>query len=182
MSDIHYHHVPEYALSAEMLPALFVLGDLMPGGLFMYKAEEPLELIYANRATLRIFGCDTLEQFKELTGYTFRGLVHPEDFEAIQNSINSQIEETGAEEEKLDFVEYRITRRDGSVRYVTDGIAVDFSGNLRGFSHNNRDRARHECIYQFLSKRSYLGNDILDQCLYLLAGLKYLDGILNPSP
>ena len=120
MSDIHYHHVPEYALSAEMLPALFVLGDLMPGGLFMYKAEEPLELIYANRATLRIFGCDTLEQFKELTGYTFRGLVHPEDFEAIQNSINSQIEETGADEEKLDFVEYRITRRDGSVRYVTD--------------------------------------------------------------
>ena len=37
-------------------------------------------MLYVNHRTLDIFGCETLEQFKELTGYTFRGLVHPDDF------------------------------------------------------------------------------------------------------
>jgi len=102
----------------QSLPALFWLGDLMPGGLFIYRANPPYELLYINRAALGIFGCDTLEQFKELTGFTFRGLVHPEDYERIQASIERQISETT--EEKLDFVQYRITRRDGAVRWLSD--------------------------------------------------------------
>ena len=102
----------------QSLPALIWLGDLMPGGLFIYRANPPYELLYINRAALGIFGCDTLEQFKELTGFTFRGLVHPEDYERIQDSIERQISETA--EEKLDFVQYRITRRDGAVRWLSD--------------------------------------------------------------
>ena len=102
----------------QSLPALIWLGDLMPGGLFIYRANPPYELLYINRAALGIFGCDTLEQFKEMTGFTFRGLVHPEDYERIQDSIERQISETT--EEKLDFVQYRITRRDGAVRWLSD--------------------------------------------------------------
>lgn len=102
----------------QSLPALIWLGDLMPGGLFIYRANPPYELLYINRAALGIFGCDTLEQFKEMTGFTFRGLVHPEDYERIQDSIERQISETA--EEKLDFVQYRITRRDGAVRWLSD--------------------------------------------------------------
>jgi len=103
---------------AESLPALFWLGDLMPGGLFIYRAEAPYELLYINRAALSIFGCDSPEQFKALTGFTFRGLVHPEDYEKIQDSIDRQIAETA--HDKLDYVQYRIIRRDGAVRWVSD--------------------------------------------------------------
>lgn len=122
----------------QSLPALIWLGDLMPGGLFIYRANPPYELLYINRAALGIFGCDTLEQFKELTGFTFRGLVHPEDYEKIQASIERQISETA--EEKLDFVQYRITRRDGAVRWLSDfgrlvvKAMTASSGVLLGFS------------------------------------------------
>ena len=66
-------------------------AELIPGGFFIYHEKEPMEMLYVNHRTLDIFGCETLEQFKELTGYTFRGLVHPDDFVTIQASIDEQI-------------------------------------------------------------------------------------------
>jgi len=109
---------PSPAELEQLLPALFWLGDLMPGGLFLYREQPPCELLYINRAAMRIFGCDTLEEFKALTGFTFRGLVHPEDYGKIQDSIDRQISETA--DDKLDYVQYRIIRRDGAVRWVSD--------------------------------------------------------------
>ena len=94
------------------------LAEQMPGGFFIYGAREPMELIYANSGVLRIFGCDTTEEFRELTGNTFRGLVHPEDFAAVQESIDRQIADSA--NASLDYVEYRIIRKDGSVRWVDD--------------------------------------------------------------
>lgn len=98
----------------ELLPEYTQYAELIPGGFFVYREKEPMEMIYVNRRTLDIFGCETLEEFKELTGYTFRGLVHPEDFAVIQSSIDEQI--ANEENKDLDYVEYRIIRKDGSVR------------------------------------------------------------------
>lgn len=89
----------------------------MPGGFFIYHADGDEELIYINDAMLRIFGCDTREEFRELTGYTFRGIVHPKDIDKVEASIRSQIADSG---EDLDYVEYRIIRKDGTVRWVED--------------------------------------------------------------
>ena len=100
------------------LSELVWLGELMPGGLFIYREEEPYELLYINRAALSIFGCENEEQFRALTGFTFRGLVHPDDYQTIQDSIEQQIAETDSD--KLDYVQYRIIRRDGAVRWISD--------------------------------------------------------------
>ena len=108
----------ELNIDKDTLPSLLRLGGILPGGFFVYRAEEPLDILYVNDATLRIFGCDTLDEFKALTGYTFRGMVHPEDFDSIQGSIDSQIADEG--NENLDYVEYRIIRRDGEVCWVDD--------------------------------------------------------------
>lgn len=91
--------------------------DSMPGGLFVYHADGAEELIYANQAMVRIFGCETMEEFKELTGYSFRGIVHPDDIENVEESIWKQINDSSF---ALDYVEYRIIRKDGSVRWVED--------------------------------------------------------------
>jgi signal transduction histidine kinase/CheY-like chemotaxis protein len=93
------------------------LGGHMPGGFFIYKAEEPGELLYANKPVFDIYGCDDLEDFKKLTGYTFRGMVHPEDYSSISASVAEQID---ASDDNMDFVEYRIIRKDGAVRRVDD--------------------------------------------------------------
>ncbi|WP_251317176.1 PAS domain-containing protein [Flintibacter muris] len=89
----------------------------MPGGFFIYHVDGDRELIYANQALIHIYGCQSLEEFQEYTGYTFSGLVHPEDLEAAQRSIEQQIYTCGND---LDYVEYRMVRKDGAVRWIED--------------------------------------------------------------
>lgn len=94
-----------------------ILMDQMPGGFFIYHADEDEKLIYANRALLRIFNCDTMKEFQELTGNSFRGIVHPEDLEEVEKSIWEQIAQSHHD---LDYVEYRIVQKGGAVRWVED--------------------------------------------------------------
>lgn len=75
------------------------------------------ELLNANKAVFDIFGCESLEAFKELTGFTFRGMVHPDDYERISASIEDQVKKSQGD---LDYVEYRIIRRDGGIRWLDD--------------------------------------------------------------
>ena len=102
----------------EVLPMLKWVAEQVPGGFFVYAAKEPYELFYANSAVLDIYGCKNLDEFKELTGYTFQGMVHTDDFAAIQASIEEQIADP--DNDHLDHVEYRITRRDGEIRWLDD--------------------------------------------------------------
>jgi PAS domain S-box-containing protein len=106
-----------FQLNEETIHIVEEIGRHMPGGFFIYKAEQPEELLYANRAVLDIFGCKNLEEFKELTGYTFKGMLHPDDYPAVSEAILNQIRSSG---EGFDYVEYRIIRRDGTVRWVDD--------------------------------------------------------------
>ena len=64
-----------FELNETTLSIIEEIGGHMPGGFFIYRAAEPEELIYANKAVLGIYGCGSLEEFKDLTGYTFRGMV-----------------------------------------------------------------------------------------------------------
>ena len=106
-----------FQLNEQNISVVQEIGSRMPGGFFIYKAEAPGELLYANQAVFNIFGCADLEEFKELTGYTFRGMLHPDDYEAVTESVNQQITNS---QEKMDYTEYRIIRKDGAVRWVDD--------------------------------------------------------------
>ena len=118
------------------------LGDQIPGGFFIYRADDAQEIVYVNRAVLNIFGCEDEQQFRDLTGYTFRGMVHPDDFDAIQASIDEQIAD--ANNNNLDCVEYRIIRRDCNRHGLSKGIArtrlrpVCVSGGGYGHRHFKR--------------------------------------------
>ena len=102
----------------EVLPMLKWVAEQVPGGFFVYSAKEPFEIFYVNSEVLNIYGCENLDEFKELTGYTFRGMVYPEDFDEIQKSIEEQIADL--DNDRLDHVEYRITRKDGTIRWIDD--------------------------------------------------------------
>ena len=106
-----------FELNEQTLSVIDALGGHMPGGFFIYRAEAPEEIIYANKSVFSIFGCRDLDEFRELTGYTFKGMVHPEDYERITASINDQIKNN---DEGMDYAEYRIIRRDGVIRWVDD--------------------------------------------------------------
>ncbi len=91
--------------------------DEMPGGFFIYRADGNEELLYANKAVVRMFGCDSIEDFREHTGNSFRGIVYPEDLERVESSIWEQIHKSQYD---LDYVEYRIRRKDGEIRWIED--------------------------------------------------------------
>lgn len=109
------HH--SLTLSEQTFPIIEQITAGMPGGFFIYHADGDENLIYANQALIRIYGCESLEEFQEHTGNTFPGMVHPEDVEDVEQKIRQQIV---AGENDLDYVEYRIVRKDGAVRWIED--------------------------------------------------------------
>ena len=104
-------------LNEDTLSVIEEIGGHMPGGFFIYQADQSERLIYANKAVFDIFGCGNLEEFKTLTGFTFPGMVYPEDYNRITESIVNQRD---SNEDQMDYVEYRIVRKDGTVRWVDD--------------------------------------------------------------
>ena len=125
-----------FILDEQSMSIIEQLGEHMPGGFLIYKADESEEILYANKAVLEIFGCETLEEFREHTGYSFRGMVHPLDYEEISAAILSQSRES---ESDLDHVEYRIIRKDGTIRWVDD------------YGHYVESDVYHGLYYVFLS-------------------------------
>jgi len=111
------HEQQHLVLSEKTFPIIEQVTAGMPGGFFIYHADGDERLIYANQALFRIYGCEDLTDFQEYTGFTFPGLVHPEDVEAAERSIRRQINTCG---NNVDYVEYRIVRKDGSVRWIED--------------------------------------------------------------
>ena len=107
----------KFELNEQTIPVIEQIGSHMPGGFFLYKAAEPQELLFVNDAIISLYGCANLEEFKELTGYTFRGMIHPDDYQSVAASIETQI---SASKDRLDYAEYRIVRKDGTVRWVDD--------------------------------------------------------------
>lgn len=106
-----------FVLNEESLNIITQFGEHMPGGFFIYKANESEELLYANTAVCKIYGCDSLEEFQQFTGYTFRGMVHPDDYEWVVASIKTQVNESRSDS---DYVEYRFIRKDGMTRWIDD--------------------------------------------------------------
>lgn len=89
----------------------------MSDGFFIYRAEEGEKILYANPTVLRMYGCKTMKEFREYVGNSFRGMVHPEDVDRIEQEITEQIRNSS---ERMDYIEYRIIRKDGEVRYIND--------------------------------------------------------------
>ena len=53
------------SLSEQTFPIIEQITAGMPGGFFIYHADEEERLIYANRALFQIYGCKDLEEAKE---------------------------------------------------------------------------------------------------------------------
>ncbi|MBE5906558.1 MAG: EAL domain-containing protein [Lachnospiraceae bacterium] len=91
--------------------------DRMPGGAFVYRASEGHELLYANENMVRLFECDTYEEFAEFVGYSFDGIVNASQLQSIQKEIDFQIFES---QNVFDHIYYHIRTKKGNVRLVED--------------------------------------------------------------
>ena len=103
-------------MSEDMLMAANEVAEGIPGGFFSYHADGDLELISFNTELIRMYGCETAEELREYVGNSFKGIVHEDDFERVQSSIERQI----TVDNTIDYVEYRIKAKDGTIKYVKD--------------------------------------------------------------
>ncbi|MDJ1122687.1 PAS domain-containing protein [Olsenella sp. YH-ols2217] len=99
--------------------------DRIPGGVFRYRADDECALDYVNNGLIRMFGCRDYEEFLELTGNTFPGMVMEEDRERVMREIQDQMRL-----ESEDRVRFRIKRKNGEVRWIEDNghYIVDSTG------------------------------------------------------
>ena len=88
-----------------------------PGGFITYKADKSQKLMAVDRSIAHIYRCESVEDFREYVGDSFIGMVHPDDRERIQKEIEEQVSST---EWKMDYIKYRILRKDGTVGYIND--------------------------------------------------------------
>lgn len=109
--------------------------DEMPGGFMIYYADGGEEIIYVNKALLRMFQCAAMKEFREWTKNSFRGFVHQDDLDEVEESIKQQI---AASQYDLDYVEYRITRKDGAIRWIED------------YGHYIRNESSRDVFYVFV--------------------------------
>ncbi len=89
----------------------------MSDGFFIYNASSDEKILYANPPVLKLFECDTMDEFREFTENSFSGMVHPEDVNRVEKEIEQQIKQT---DKKMDFIRYRILTKTGKVRWIDD--------------------------------------------------------------
>lgn len=112
--------------------------SIFPGAFFIYRNDANEKIICANEELLRMFECENEEEFKALTGNSFKGIVHPDDYERVVNCINSQI--ANSRNNNFDSVDYRIITKNGNVYNVHD------------YGHLVKNEYNEEVYYVFLAK------------------------------
>ena len=85
-------------------------------------------ILSSNRYVWNLFDCENEDEFMSLIGGSFKGMVAPDEYQRVTESIHSQIERDSL---KMDYVEYDIICKNDRRKRV-----VDF-GRLNSFGRND---------------------------------------------
>lgn len=92
-----------------------LLFERVPCGLLRYRPAENGLIDLASKHLFKMLGCSSREEFDELTGGCFIGIVHPEDRERVLAEIDEQTRHSNE-----DMVTYRLNHRTGNEVWVAD--------------------------------------------------------------
>lgn len=169
MTEFHAQDGSTFALDSQATGSnkalLDYFLDRFPGGFFRYKAQGDGEIEFVSSGLLKLMACDTYEQFVELTGNTFKGMVDPRDYSRIDKDIAEQTTDTND-----DRVQYRLRRRDGEELWVddigylsrdeADGIAR-FYVTIFDITERELDNLRLKRANERLDILTALSNDVI---------------------
>jgi len=98
----------------------------MSDGFFVYNAAQDEHIVFANPPVIRMFGCKDIYEFRELVNRSFKEFVYEDDINRVEWEIAQQQKSS---ERNLDFIRYRIKRKDGEIRWVEDVGYLETSNN-----------------------------------------------------
>ena len=90
------------------------IGSNISDGFFVFRADTQ-EIIFANDAVFRLYGCSGRDEFSRLTADRFNNMIHPDDFEAAAEYCDAV-----RNNRSRPPAEYRIIRKDGTVSLAED--------------------------------------------------------------
>lgn len=118
------------AHSAKLTDHMLLDSAQAPGGVIVYRADGDEEIIHANEYLINMVGCDSFEDFLELTRGTFRGFVYEKDLSTVEDSIWGQVREN----DDFDHVYYRTKAKSGRLVNVENfGRLIGGKGDERVF-------------------------------------------------
>ena len=108
---------------------------------------------------VRLFNCKDYADFLEFTEFSIKNMIHPDDYERVDEEISDQImaqindnedQTSDGQEHFDDYVEYRIVTKDGIVKHVKDigrlvydehygNIFFSFIRDKDTIEHNDKD-------------------------------------------
>lgn len=100
------------------------IAENIPGAIMVHRAAGDGEILFVNNELIELFECESLAEFMEYTGGTFRGIVHPDDADQVNHALASQLDldDVGSK----NYANFRIVTKKGNVRHVADnGHLVD---------------------------------------------------------
>ena len=140
----------KFILNENNLSVIERFGERMPGGFLIFDSSKNMDVLYASRHARKIFGCDTEDEFNALTGCALRGIVCSEDYDRVASEFTHSLDKR---------LEYRITRRDGEVRWVensiryADGLYYVFIDDITEKRHQaESDKAKHTAVIDALTR------------------------------
>lgn len=119
----------------------------MAGGALVYRAEEGHELLFANEQLIRLFECESYEEFAAFVENSFDGMVNETPLRLVEEDMESQISES---QTMSGYVFYNIRTKKGNVRRVVN--------------HFTRltDEAEGEivCAFLYLHRQDNVGSEL----------------------
>ena len=98
----------------------------MSDGFFVYNAAHDEKIVFANPPVIRMFGCKNIYDFREHVDHSFKGFVYEEDLKRVEWEI---VQQQKSSDRNLDFIRYRIKRKDGEIRWIEDVGYLETSSN-----------------------------------------------------
>lgn len=136
--------------------------DEMPGGFFVYRADQDKKILYANKAMYQLLNCSTKEEFQELTHNSFRGIVYSGDWEDVEKTI---AEQTDNHPNNLNDIKYRIVQKGGNIRWIDD------------YRYFVRSKNKEDIFYVFAGEKTQYREEMEKMNQKQLRHLEIIEGL-----
>ena len=93
------------------------IAENVPGAIVVHRAGGEGDILFANDELIDMFECESLADFMEHTGGTFKGIVHPDDQERVYGDLTKiGLDEVG----ETNYSDYRVLTKTGNIKHISD--------------------------------------------------------------
>ena len=133
--------------------------DRMAGGAFVCRRMEGHELLYVNEGIVRLFECDSPEEFMDFSGGSYDGMVNSSQLRTILKEVESQIRDRG---QALGHLFYHVRTKKDNIRLVEEYWSV------------MTDETEGDLFYSVLVSREYeVGSTDIDPITGLYGKVRF---------